>query len=277
MSRMQTGFALMRYTFSLLKSDKKLFLFPIFSMLACFCLSVTGAIILSTDLIAYPSDSLHQPLHWTVYLEGFIFYFLMYLIVIFFNTALAANIIEYTHGKQVSIGYGLARAWDNIELIVRWTLLSATIGLILHHLTNQSHRVGRIISSILGVTWNMITYFVIPIFVVEHLGPINAIKRSAGLVKKTWGESLTSVLGLGVLTILGAIIAAAPFVLGALLNTSSSMKIGGILTIILGFLVFISVASLTMILRCTLYLYAKENFTPPGMDPLLLQTAFSKQ
>ena len=41
------------------------------------------------------------------------------------------------------------------------------------------------------------TYFVVPVLVVEKLGPIDATKRSMSLMYRTWGEALVGKVGLG--------------------------------------------------------------------------------
>lgn len=41
--------------------------------------------------------------------------------------------------------------------------------------------------SLLGAAWTVATYFVVPVLVVENLGPLDAARRSAAIVKKGAG------------------------------------------------------------------------------------------
>jgi len=50
-----------------------------------------------------------------------------------------------------------------------------------------------------GVGWGLITAFVIPLMVYQDIGPIDAIKRSGAIFKKTWGENLIRVFGVGLM------------------------------------------------------------------------------
>ena len=54
---------------------------------------------------------------------------------------------------------------------------------------------GRIVASLFGLAWNIVTYLVVPILVVEGIGPIEAVKRSGALLKKTWGEQIVGNFG----------------------------------------------------------------------------------
>ena len=49
----------------------------------------------------------------------------------------------------------------------------------------------RIIIRLVGLTWAVATYFVVPILAAEGTGPITALRRSVDLLKKSWGEGLT--------------------------------------------------------------------------------------
>jgi Family of unknown function (DUF6159) len=63
--------------------------------------------------------------------------------------------------------------------------------------SRRAGAVGRIAASLLGVGWNIATYLVVPILVVENVGPVEAIQRSTRLLKQTWGEQIIGNLGLG--------------------------------------------------------------------------------
>ncbi len=58
--------------------------------------------------------------------------------------------------------------------------------------------IGRIIASLIGLAWSLITFLTIPILVLEDVGVVDAFKRSGVLFKKTWGENVVGQAGLGI-------------------------------------------------------------------------------
>src|SRR5262249_31239623 len=74
---------------------------------------------------------------------------------------------------------------------------SATVGLALKLIENANEKVGDFVSAILGGIWTVVTYFVVPVLVVERVGPLTAVKRSAQILGRTWGESIGGHAGVG--------------------------------------------------------------------------------
>jgi hypothetical protein len=73
------------------------------------------------------------------------------------------------------------------------------VGMILRWLSERENFLSRIAASIFGLAWNLATYLVVPVLVVEGVGPIEAIKKSANLLKKTWGEQIVGNFGIGII------------------------------------------------------------------------------
>jgi Family of unknown function (DUF6159) len=69
--------------------------------------------------------------------------------------------------------------------------------MILRWISERAGLVGAIIIGIIGFAWNLATFLVVPVLVMENLGPIDAIKRSGSLLRKTWGEQLIGAGGIG--------------------------------------------------------------------------------
>ena len=57
--------------------------------------------------------------------------------------------------------------------------------------------IGTIVARLVGLAWNLVTFLVVPILVLEDLGVGDALKRSKDLFKKTWGENVIGQFGLG--------------------------------------------------------------------------------
>src|SRR5262249_34891755 len=118
-------------------------------------------------------------------------------VVIFCNAALVHCALMNFNGEQATVGDGFRAASARLPQILAWAAVSATVGLLLKAVENANEKVGRFISSILGAVWTIMTVFVVPVLVVEKLGPFAAIQRSIALLKKSWGEGLAGRIGLG--------------------------------------------------------------------------------
>ncbi|MEI8241604.1 MAG: DUF6159 family protein, partial [Actinomycetota bacterium] len=99
----------------------------------------------------------------------------------------------------------------------------ATVGLVLQLLRERGGIAGVILAALGGMAWNIITFLVIPVLVVEGVGPVSAIKRSAGLLKKTWGEQIIGTAGIGlVFGLLGFAVAVVGIALGGVYAISAA-------------------------------------------------------
>lgn len=211
----------------------------------------------------------------------FAFYFVCAFIAIFFNAALVFCALEAFAGRTPSLRGGLATAFGRLPQILGWALVSATVGLLLN-LVQQTLRdrlgfLGSILGGLLEVAWAVVTYFVVPVLVVDGVGPIEAVKRSAAILKRTWGESLTGEGGLGIVSfllllpaflVLGLAIAGAGDNLGIVLAVLLPVVILYVLTLSVVF------GALGAIFRTGTYIYATTGQAPSAFDPALLQGAF---
>ena len=128
------------------------------------------------------------------------------------------------------------------------------------------------------MAWSIVTIFVVPVLVYEGLGPVDSIKKSVEVIKRTWGESLIKSFGLGLIqlfVILGIAAGAAlvAFVLNLFIPETGiliGIGIGGLL-IFLTALVF-SVAS--TIFNTALYVYANKGAVAEGFNEEVMKGAF---
>src|SRR5262245_58261002 len=191
--RISNGFSLAHCSWRILMQDKKLIVFPILSGIACLVVLasfVTPFFFHQEWLkpIFNEEDGVKMP--WWGYVVLFAFYFCNYFVVVFFNSALISCAIIRFNGGEPTLGDGLRMATARLPQILAWAAVSATVGVLLKVIENANDRVGEIVSAILGTAWSVITFFVVPVLVVEKVGPIEAIRRSVSILRKTWGEAL---------------------------------------------------------------------------------------
>jgi len=69
--------------------------------------------------------------------------------------------------------------------------------MVLRALSERSGFLGRMVVGLVGMAWNLTTYLTVPVLVTKDVGPIDAVKESAALFRKTWGEQVVGNFGMG--------------------------------------------------------------------------------
>jgi hypothetical protein len=280
--RISFGWELVVQSFRVLRDDKRLIVFPLLSGVACMMVLASFALPLwgtpQAQALFNQRQMPHDPLS---YVLLFLFYFANYFVIVFFNSALVACAIGRFRGNSPTVGDGLRVAVARLPQIVAWSLLSATVGLALNLIESSSERAGRIVSAILGTAWSVITYLVVPVLVMERASPVDAVKRSMSLVKKTWGEALTAHCSSGLVFLVVFLVALLPLLLfvalaGAALAHGHAILAGFAIAAVVIIAILLSLVSsaLSTILLAAIYLYAAEGTVPGQFDADLLEGAF---
>jgi Family of unknown function (DUF6159) len=201
-ARFSYTWQLMQASWSVLKRDKTLILFPLFSSIACILvvLSFTTPFFF-VDLRSWAHSSRHltQGERIEMYAYIFAFYFVNYFVITFFNVGIISCACLRMIGEEPTFAGGLRVAFQRIHLIAGWALVSATVGLVLKIIESYNKRIGRIIAEVLGAAWTIVTFLVVPVLVVEKKGPIAAFKESVALLQKTWGTQLIGSFSFGLI------------------------------------------------------------------------------
>jgi hypothetical protein len=139
--------------------------------------------------------------------------------------------------------------------------------------------VGKIIVGLLGVGWSLATYMVVPVLVARDVGPIDAIKESALLLKKTWGENIIGQVGLGAafgFIFLGVILCGAVvIVLAALTGSMVLVGIAVVVTVLAVLITGLVQSALGGIYAAALYRYATTGEGTQGFDGNAMKLAFA--
>lgn len=262
---------LAKLSWGVLMKDKELVLFPVLAFLA---VAVIVAVFASIGLATGSLDRLDAAVNsregsasesltiWDValYVIGFV---AVTYAVIFFNAALIAAAIERLRGGDPNVGSGLRAVVPQMHNILGWAIISASVGLVLQMIRSRTDStLGRIAVSIAGGVWAYMTFFVVPLLVVRGVGPVEAIKQSASLFKRTWGEQVTSNFGFGIFYVVAMIVAVIP----AALVFSVQPVAGVIVGIPLVALALGAVQATEGIFKAALYEYAAEGVVPAGFE-----------
>jgi len=274
-ARIRNSWALIKASAGVLRADKELVVFPIVSSIGL--LMVTASFALPMLLAGFFDALFDGKAQILGAVVGFAFYAVQYTVIIFANAALIGAATIRLRGGDPTVKDGFRIAFQHIGVIISYALVSATAGMILRWLSERG-KLGRVVSSIAGLAWNLATYLAVPVLVLEDVGPWQAIQRSASLLKKTWGEQIAGNLSVGLilgLAVVGVILLGIP-VFFLVIQTGSVALI--VVTALLFVLVFMLLglihSTLNGIYVAAVYRYAAEGETGGMFSPEMVQGAF---
>jgi len=278
MNKIRRAWKLMCECWRVLLQDKGLLLFPLISGICCLLLLASFALpLIFTHHWQPPVGAASGASQIAYYGVLFLFYLCNYFIIIFFNAAMVACATIRMTGGNPTVGDGFRAAAARLPLIAGWALISATVGLILRLIEDRSKWVGRIVASLLGTAWTVVSFLVVPILVVENKNPLAALQESTALVKKTWGEQVAGNFGLGLMTFLLTIPGIAIMGLGFFSGNGAviiaSIVVGAIYLIILSLVT----STVRSIFQAAVFLYARDGRVPEGFDPEILGNAMIRR
>lgn len=266
------SWALVKASAEVLRSDKELMLFPVVSAFATL-------LVLATFIV--PAFAFRLFEHGNGVLGaiwGFLFYFCQYTVIIFFNCALVGAAMIRLKGGDPTLADGINIAKSRIGAIVGYAAIAATVGILLQSMKNKDNNfLVRMLGSGLGVAWTLATFLVVPVLVSENVGPIDALKQSIDLLKRTWGENAIGNVGIGtafgLIMVFGVLLGVVVTFAVAKLSWQLAIAVGALFVIGL-LLLSVYQAALSGIYSAALYRYATEGQAPAGFEGMNLQTAF---
>lgn len=247
MERITRGFRLLKKSWEVLKADKELIGLAALSIVA-------GLVVVGVFLLGYvalvgtdadPDGTVEAVL-------GIPLAFVLTFIAVFTTASIVAAATIRLQGGDPTVRDGVHIAWSRVDRLITWTLLTATVGLVLRAIRQRAGFLGGLVTRLVEMAWEVVTFLVVPVILYEEEGAWGSVKRSATLFRERWGEQLVGnaaiglamfLLGIPAFLVVGVIAAAVPL-LGILL---------GVVTV--GLLVS-TAAALSGIFRAALYQYA---------------------
>ncbi|MBX3697959.1 MAG: hypothetical protein KF811_09110 [Dokdonella sp.] len=270
------SWSLVKSSAAVLRSDKELLVFPLLSAVCCIIVAASFFVpAILGGLFAGLREENANPL---LYVFLFAFYVVQYFVIIFFNSALIGAAMIRLRGGDPTVADGFRIAMSKLPAILGYALISATVGVILRALQERAGFIGRFVIGLIGLAWTIASFLVVPVLVSQDIGPIDAVKRSAELLKKTWGQNLIGtggiglVFGLGIfaLAILGGVLIALAVSTGIV-----SIIVTTIVAFVLALLLLILIqAALQGVYAAALYRYATEGEAGESFDNALVAGAF---
>lgn len=275
--RLSNSWELVKASWRVLLADKELMVFPLVAFLASIVVMITFAV---PTVLAGVLDSAvtNGELSIFSYIVAFLFYAVMYFVTIFANSALVGAAMIRLEGGDPTVSDGFRIAFSKIGTIFGYAVIAATVGTILRMISERSGTIGRIVVSLVGFVWNIATFLVVPVLVMEKVGPLEAVKRSGGLLKETWGEQIVGNLSVGFIFGLISflvILAGVPLVIAAVVSGSVALIVTAVALVVL-LLMGISLVSSTLsgIYTAAVYRYATTGDTGGYFDANMVKDAF---
>lgn len=277
-TRLKNGWNLGMTSLEVIRDNPKLMVFPLLSGLTVMVVLFTfiGGLFSYTGMNPDVLQSLDSEgtSNYLLPIAGFLFYLVSFFIIIFFNVGLVHNARLVFNGEDPSVGDGVRYAQTRIGTIFSWSVMAATVAVIIKMVREKGGLIGNIIGSIGGALWSFGTYFVVPVLAYEDLRPMDALRKSVDMMKKNWGEAIGANFSFGIFSFVGMIAAVVVFFLLMYLSIHPAIAIGvGVLLFVLTILV--SEAAKTVFLAAA-YQYLHDEPHGPFEDELLQDSFYSK-
>lgn len=271
--KISRSWTLVKASAAVLRSDKELLLFPVISSIATllvgatFLLPVIGLRLFEGGEIGVLGA-----------IVGFLFYLCQYFVIFFFNTALVGAAMIRLEGGDPTVADGLRIARSKAGVILGYAAIAATVGLVLQMISEKAGFLGKIVVGLVGMAWTVASFLVVPILVSRDVGPVDAVKESIELLKRTWGENVAGNVGIGMafglITMLVVVLAIALVIAAAAVGGVKLAIVVGIVGALAVALVAVIQAALSGIYSAAVYRYAVDGIAPAGFAGPQLQSAF---
>lgn len=259
--RLGTGFRLAGRSAGVLRQEPRLVVFPVVAGLgvAAFFAGVFGGLFLADGAESTPV--------------------LVGLLVLSFgvptfvtalcNAALVHATQDAFEGREPSLGRSFRAALSHWPQLLAWALLSVVVGAILRSLEESSGLAGDVVAAFLSMGWAALTYFVVPVVVFEDAPVTSMVQDSGRLFRDTWGETVGTEFGVGVVTLLLVLPGVLVGVVGFLLagdTAGVALAVGlGVVLALPGLLVGVTLGDVA---KVALYRYARDGEAPPAFSDL---------
>jgi len=262
---------LFKQSVAVLNADVEILLFPV--------MSAVSAVLLAAGFMVplYQTGALEalarRSAGWEDWAVVFVWYYLNYFVVIYFNSALVGCANMRFSGGDPTIRDGFRIASARVGSIASWALVAATVGVLLSSLRNRRNLLVRLLAPGLGLAWTLVTYLIVPVIILENRTTFESIQRSAELFRKRWGEEVAGGFGFGLISVL--------LLLPGALIVLLILPVERALAIIVGIwyvaILAAIVSAIKGIFTVALYRYAASGETPGGFSADLIDRALESR
>ncbi len=139
----------------------------------------------------------HPPPSWIYILYLLIYYICFHFVSLLINGGLLIYEWAKFNGESISISRAIYLSTKRWFLIISWMFVFSFINIFMLFFESPTNWLGKISSRLFGLTWWMSISFVFPVIILEQKNPFSALRTSASLIKKLWGERVSRRLSFG--------------------------------------------------------------------------------
>ncbi len=299
-SRWQTSKSLARSAWRVLKLDRNLIGIPMLSAAS------TMLVVIAAGLTLFLTTNFNEtkaPDGATLFYSGplvdptwisFLFYATLYLTLTFmgtfFSAALVAGLLQRFRGEKPTVTSAFSTARAHLGSLFRFALVTAIIGYILQVIEERVPLAGKIATWIAGAAWSIASMFAIPVIVStkNNIGPFAATRRSAGIIKETWGETVILSIGIGLVSMLSIVafmvtMGTIGVLTASILNANNAgTVVTGISIGAIGFMGAVGLIGLSLlftmlsaVVKAAIFHYATTGQAPEGFEQDILRASFT--
>jgi hypothetical protein len=278
MSKLSNSWNMMKASATVLRLDPELLIFPLLSGIATVLVTATFIVPFAFVGEGFGAlENLDENVGYVGYAVGFLYYLVLYSLIFFFNTALVGATMIRLDGGDPKISDGLNVAFKKLGAILEYAAIAATVGMLLRALEERAGFLGRIIIGLIGLSWTLATFLTVPVLVTKDVSAFDAVKESANVFKRTWGEQVVANVGIGFATffifLLMGLVAVPLIILAS--SISEVLVVPLVLSFAGGFLLLILVSSaLKGIYSAALYRYATTGDAGEHFSSEMMEEAF---
>jgi hypothetical protein len=159
---------------------------------------------------------------------------------------LVAMTDDVLHGREADVDRARAAAHSKLGTLAGWSTISVAVGALVSTIRGDGNGgfvtiiVRNLLAGLVATVWAVVTTLVLPVIVLEQLGAVAAVKRSAHLVRSTWGEALLGSVRIGarfaltfILPVIGGIVLSIG-VGGAAVAAGALAVVVGVVLVVIG-------------------------------------------
>lgn len=279
--RIVRGWKMTKLGMKVVRADPELMIYTLISLIlslgvAILVISGTfGLSVLVPETTDNTSSNEEDAFAFATLALAFLGYMAISIITVFWNSAIIASAYErLSSGSNPSFSFGIKKASECLPSIFIWGIISGTVGLFLKILEGISQSensplafFAMLIHWILGVAWWALTFFVVPMMVLDKHGVFDSLQSSPKLFTDTWGENAGATGGLGIIQFLSTLLCVSIciplFFLG-----DYGVIFGIVMILFLIGLISLFFVTVDSVNRASMYYYAKTGEMPPMAEKM---------
>jgi hypothetical protein len=235
--RSQRAWRLLRASFSVLREDPQLLVFPAVSMTLTLILGSLSFFLSVGHTGGSPGGS--RNVSDVIFFASLVSAYPITFVSLYCGVALAAVLAGRLDGEPMTPHDGWMAARERIGIIAAWTLLVCTVGAALRLIERYVPLGAKIVVAIVDLSWTLATMFAVPVLAYENLGPTDVLRRSSQIFRQRWGTQIGGIVGIGVASVFLYI----PFVVLLVAGIATPGAMGALLAVLGGAGLFAAIAA----------------------------------